>query len=297
VAVVAIPSALVVCGVLGLVGWRMLRSTGLEEIELALADPQDREPARPALIARIVDFLGLRGQRTLLRMYGNRRLEHLDARLVSAGRPEGLNAPAFVRRKAGFTVIGLVVGFFFVLAGQRFFGVLVAGVFMLWMDLWLRSVVGRRQAAIARALPDFLDVLAVTVSAGLTLQAALDRVSQADRGALGDEVRHVLDDMRYGMSRRQALDGLRRRNDAASVGSFVTALLQAEELGTPISQALNDIAAEVRREFAQSARRQAAKAGPKVSLVVTSFIVPGAMLLIVSALVLSNLPKFRGIFG
>lgn len=295
-AVVAIPAALVACAVLGLIGWRMLRSSGLEEIELALADTRDREQPRPALVARVVDFLGRRGQRTLLRLYGDRRLERLDARLVSAGRPEGLNAPAFVRRTAGFAVIGLIVGFFFLLAGQRLLAVLVVAVFSLWMHVWLRSVVGHRQAAIARALPDFLDVLAVTVAAGLTLQAALDRVSQADRGALGDEVRHVLDDMRYGMSRRQALDGLRRRNDAASVGSFVTALLQAEELGTPISQALNDIAAEVRREFAQTARRQAAKAGPKVSLVVTSFIVPGAMLLIVSALVLSNLPKFQGIF-
>jgi len=53
----------------------------------------------------------------------------------------------------------------------------------------------------------------------------------------------------------------------------------------------------VRREFAQEARRSAAKAGPKVSLAVTTFIVPGAMLLIVSALVLSNIPKFRDIFG
>jgi tight adherence protein C len=294
--VLAIPLALVLCMVALAVGWRMLRSTGLEQVEQSLAVAADAR-ARPPLLARVVDALGGRSHRTLLALYGNRRLERLDRRLVTAGRPEGLNAPAFVRRKAGFAVLGAVVAVFFLLAGQRLVAVLLLAVFALWMDLWLRQVLARRQAAIARGLPDFLDVLAVTVSAGLSLQGALERVSAADRSPLGEEVRHVLDDLRYGMSRRQALEGLRQRNEAATMGSFVTALLQAEELGTPISQALNDIAAEVRREFAQNARRQAAKAGPKVSLVVTSFIVPGAMLLIISSLVLSNLPKFRGMFG
>ena len=104
----------------------------------------------------LVDTLGRTSQRSLLSLYGNRRLEKLDGRLVAAGRPEGLSAPAFVRRKAGFLVLGAVVGFFFLLGGQRLLALVVVAVFGFWMDFWLRSVVNRRQAAVARALPDFL---------------------------------------------------------------------------------------------------------------------------------------------
>ena len=93
------------------------------------------------------------------------------------------------------------------------------------------------------------------------------------------------------------MTGLRERNDVPSLSAFVTAMLQAEELGTPLAQALMEIAEEIRREAAQVARQAAAKAGPKVSLVVTMTIVPGAMLLIISAMVLANLPKFRGVLG
>lgn len=68
-------------------------------------------------------------------------------------------------------------------------------------------------------------------------------------------------------------------------------------LGTPIAAALSDIASEVRRETAQRVRQQAAKAAPKVSLVVTTFIVPGSVLLIVAAMVLANLPRLQGLFS
>jgi len=279
-----------------LAGVALLRSSRLDTVAASIAGPAGTAERVP-FMARLLDGLGLGAQRLLLSAYGPRRRERLDDRLARAGRPEGLTDRSFLRRKAGFAVLGAVAGSVLWLAGQAVAAAVVALLFTFWMDLWLRTLVRRRRDEIARRLPDLLDVLAVTVSAGLGLQTALERTAERDPGALGQEIRRTLNDMRYGMSRRAALTALRQRNDVPSLSSFVSALLQAEELGTPLAQALMDIASEVRREAAQRARQAASKAGPKVSLVVTLTIVPGAMLLIFAAMVLANLPKFRGILG
>lgn len=278
------------------VGVALLRIPRLEAVATSFADDGDGVAHTP-LVARFLDGLGLGAQRLVLSAYGPRRRKKLDDRLSRAGRPEGMTDRTFLRRKSGFTVFGVLAGLFLWLLGQPFLAVLLVALCTFWMDLWLRGLVSRRRAEIARQLPDMLDILAVTVSAGLTLQTALERTVEHDEGALGQEIRRTLNDMRYGMSRRAAFAALRDRNDVPSLSSFVSAMLQAEELGTPLAQALMDIASEVRRAAAQEARQAAGKASPKVSLVVTLTIVPGAMLLIFAAMVLANLPKFRSLFG
>jgi tight adherence protein C len=287
--------AATMCFVMMLAGYRQLRSSSLDELDLVVrgTDSEQRSP----LVARILDAAGRRFERLVIGRYGRGRLGRLEQRLVRAGRPEGFTARSFLRRKSGFGVMGVGFAAIFWLSGHRFVAVVVLLLCWFWMDYWLRTVVGRRQQRIDRELPDFLDVLSVTVSAGLNFRGALERVAMAGEGPLAEEMAIVLREMDIGVSRRHAFTNLRDRNDAESLGSFVTAVLQAEELGVPLSQALNDIAAEVRREFAQEIRRRAAKAGPKVSLVVTVTIVPAAMLLIGASLVLANLDSLDGVFG
>jgi len=111
-----------------------------------------------------------------------------------------------------------------------------------------------------------------------------------------DVVQTALREMAVGVTRREAFRGVRDRTRSESVGSFVTALLQAEELGVPLSHALKDIAAEVRRDRAQQVRRQAAKASSKVALVVTTTMVPGALILMMAGLVLANIDTIQGLF-
>lgn len=282
------------CFVAFLVGYRLMRRSALElDLAAAVTETQVRRP----LMARVLDGTGRHFERYVVRRYGRNRLARLDGRLVRAGRPEGFTARSFLRRKTGFGVVGVLFFLIFWASGQRFLAVALLLLCWFWMDYWLRTVVSRRQQRIDRELPDFLDVLSVTVSAGLNFRGALERVSASSDGPLAEEMRVVLREMDIGVSRRRAFTNLRDRNDAESLGSFVTAVLQAEELGVPLSQALVEIAAEVRRGFAQDVRRRAAKAGPKVSLVVTVTIVPAAMLLIGASLVLANLDSFNGVFG
>lgn len=295
-ALVAFPVAVLAVLGMAVVAWRMMRTTGLEQVEATYLEVVEEE-RRPGPMSRIIDFLGIRFERTLLQLSGQRRLVVLERMLDQAGRPDGMSVRTYVRRQAGMAALGIIAGFFFFLSGQTVMALVSAVGMALWMELWIRSAARRRQEAIAREMPDFLDVLAVTVSAGLSLRAALQRVSASSDTPLGQEIRRVLDDLQLGMSRREALEHLRQRNSAPSLDSWVSAMLQAEELGAPLGDTLQEIAQEVRRARAGEVRRAAAKAAPKISLVVTMIIVPGALLLIVASLFLSQLETLTGVFS
>jgi tight adherence protein C len=94
--------------------------------------------------------------------------------------------------------------------------------------------------------------------------------------------------MDVGEARRTAFERLRHRNESEALNQFVVALLQAEELGTPLTEALEQIAVEMRRSTAQRERQGAARTSPRVALVVTIIMVPGALVLLVVSLFLSS---------
>lgn len=295
-AILVIPLAVIAVLGTAVLAWRMMRTTGLEEVEAGYLQHVEQE-RRPSLMSRLVDVLGVRFERTLLQLSGQRRFARLEKLLDQAGRPDGLSARTYIRRQAGMAALGVIAGMFFLLGGQPVLAAVTALGMALWMDIWIRSAARKRQQAIAREMPDFLDVLAVTVSAGLSLRASLQRVSAAGSSPLAQEIRRVLDDMQLGMSRREALEHLRERNDAPAVESWVSAMLQAEELGAPLGDTLQEIAQEVRRARAGEVRKQAAKAAPKISLVVTMLIVPGALLLIIASLFLSQMDTLTSVFS
>jgi tight adherence protein C len=164
-------------------------------------------------------------------------------------------------------------------------------------DVWIARTGRLRQERIERDLPDFLDILSVTVRAGLGYRLALARVSEQLGGPVAEEMLVALRQMDLGASRRAAFEALRDRNASESLSGFVAAQLQAEELGVPLSEALTDIARDMRRAAHQAARRRAARASPRVSLVVTTLIVPGTMLLIIVAILISSGVLESGVLG
>ena len=193
-----------------------------------------------------------------------------------------MTVAGFVGLKAALALLlGLGVGGLLLLLGSSFFFLVLLGAIG-WFgpDFWLSRTGRLRQEAIERSLPDFLDILAVSVRAGLGYRYALRRVAEALEGPVAEEMLIVLRQIELGQDRRDAFLALRERNKSESLKSFVAAQLQAEELGVPLAEALNDIAGDMRRLAHQNARRQAQRAGPRVSLIVTTLIVPGSMILI-----------------
>jgi tight adherence protein C len=283
------------CMVLGLLAVPMLLDRGPIE-RLQDSGGRDRGADGSALRRLFLWLTTHLGPRITPRMRASRR-ESIDRRLDLAGRPGDVTVQRFVGYKGAAAVVLAAPFVLLALLGSSPLIVLLTGGFG-WFapDVWISRAGRLRQERIERDLPDFLDILAVTVRAGLGYRLSLARVAESLGGPVGDEMLVALRQMELGASRRAAFEALRRRNASEQLSSFVAAHLQAEELGVPLSEALNDIAGDMRRAAHQAARRRAARAAPRVSLVVTSLIVPGTMILIIASIVLGSGLTTSGIF-
>ena len=288
-------AAVAACSGMAAFGWWVLRTDPIGQTRLAAEETVAAPARRVSLVARLLRRLGRRFGPSVVRGLGPRRMQHAGSKLDAAGNPAGWTAETWAERKAAFTVLAGIPALLLLFSGQVFVpvGLVIGGWF--WPDVVLAVALRRRQDSIERGLPDFLDVLSVTVGAGLSFRQALDRVAVATPGPLGEEATLVLRQMSLGVSRRRALEELRSRNRSAALSQFVTAMLQAEELGAPLAAALQEIAADMRRATAQDARRRAARAAPRVSLIVTTVIMPGIILVLVVSLIVGSGagPEFR----
>ncbi|MFG2193127.1 DUF5936 domain-containing protein [Streptomyces sp. NPDC048639] len=252
---------------------------------------------RTGAVGSLIDRLGMRYAPAVLRMMGPQRAGRVRRRIDLAGNPGGLTLNRYAARRAVYGFLGFFGAFVLILRGQAVLAALLVAFGFLWVEVGIWAAVQQRKAAIERTLPDFLDVLAVVVSAGLGFRQALDRVAEKYEGPWADELRITLRQMDMGVSRRQAFEELRRRNDSEQVAMFVTALQQGEDLGAPIVETLIQIAADMRRADAQNARRRAARAVPKATLTITTFMLPGTLLLLVVGFVFGADVDFGSIAG
>ncbi|MEU6464014.1 DUF5936 domain-containing protein [Streptomyces sp. NPDC046976] len=276
-------------------GVRMYRADAKLPVDLAVA--LEVGATRTGAVGSVIDRMGMRYAPLVLRMMGPRLVARYRRRIDLAGNPGGLTIDRYAARRAVYGALGGVGFLVFLLRGQWFVAVLLLLFGAFWTEVGIWSAIRVRRDVIERTLPDFLDVLAVVVSAGLGFRQALDRVASRYEGPWADELRITLRQMDLGMSRRQAFAELRRRNDSEQVAMFVTALQQGEELGAPIVDTLVSLAKDMRRTDAQNARRKAARAVPKATLMITTFMVPATMLLLGAGLILGSGVDFGSLTG
>jgi tight adherence protein C len=134
-----------------------------------------------------------------------------------------------------------------------------------------------RQQLIQRALPDTLDLLQVSVEAGLGFDMALKKVTQQMKGPLSEEIRRALDEIRMGGMREESLRGISRRTGVRDLSSFISAVIQSEELGSNIANTLRAQADYMRQKRRQKAEEAAMKAPVKLVFPLVFFIFPGTL--------------------
>ncbi|MFD9304413.1 DUF5936 domain-containing protein [Streptomyces sp. NPDC060048] len=289
-------AALVGASVLGIFhGIRLYRADVKLPTDLALA--LEVGATRTTAVGSAVDRMGIRYAPLVLRLMGPDRVARKRRQIDSAGNPAGLTIDRYAARRAVYGALGALGAFAMLLNGRLVPALLMIAFGLFWIEVGLWSAIRIRRDHIERTLPDFLDVLAVVVSAGLGFRQALGRVAGQYEGPWADEIRITLQQMDMGVSRRQAFDALRRRNDSEQVAQFVTALQQGEELGSPIVETLIAIADDMRRTDAQNARRRAARAIPKATFAVTTFMLPGTLILLVCGFVYGADIDFGAMLG
>ena len=148
-------------------------------------------------------------------------------------------------------------------------------------DVVLARLAQERQLAIANALPDTLDQLTICVEAGLGFDAAMTRTVGSGHGPLGDELTRVLQDLRVGVPRSEALDSLLQRTDVPELRQFVHAMLQAESYGVPISRVLRAQATEQREKRRFRAEERAMKLPVKVIFPLVFCILPVLFIVVI----------------
>ncbi|MEW2324104.1 DUF5936 domain-containing protein [Streptomyces griseoincarnatus] len=285
--------ALAVCGIFA--GIRMYRAEAKLPGDLMLA--LEVGSTRTGAVDSLIDRMGMRYAPAVLRLMGPKQVAKYRRKIDLAGNPGGLTIHRYAARRAVYGALGGFGFLVFLMRGQLFVALLLLAFGAFWTEVGIWSAIRVRKDVIERTLPDFLDVLAVVVSAGLGFRQALERVSTQYEGPWADELRITLRQMDLGMSRRQAFAELRRRNDSEQVAMFVTALQQGEELGAPIVDTLVTLAKDMRRTDAQNARRKAARAVPKATLMITTFMVPATMILLGAGLILGSGTDFGSLTG
>lgn len=161
---------------------------------------------------------------------------------------------------------------------------LVAAGFLAPDALAERRARGRRARMVA-SLPDALDLLAVGAAAGRAPAALLGEVAAGSSGALAQELAVTVADIHSGVPQVAALDELRRRTGASELGALSAALERSRRYGSPLADQLHAQAATLRRSERRRTSEQAARAAPKIQLVVALVLVPSALLTIAAALV------------
>jgi tight adherence protein C len=223
-------------------------------------------------------------------------IARIDAKLERAGYPGGLRGADWVGVKIlsliAFAVIGLLLGL--LLGGGQIalalLFLLVGGAIgYIGPEFWLGKKMAARSMAMTLQLPDALDLLTISVEAGLGFDAALAKVVEKMEGPLVDEFRQALAEVRMGQTRREALRDVANRADAQPVTNFIGAIVQAEQLGVPIAKVLQIQSNQLRIERRQRAEEAAAKAPVKMLFPMVGCIFPTIFIVILGPAIVTVL--------
>jgi len=249
--------------------------TSLEEIELQ--QPIMERTLRPLM--RRLSGIGTR-------LTSPQRVGRTESKLAEGGYPYGLRTIDFMGLKVvvSLVVSGLAFLFFGLALADPATGFIAAvlGLVLGFFgpDLWLSRRIRARQKAILLAIPDVLDLLTISVKAGLGFDAALGKVVEKTQGPLTDEFRRSLAEVRIGKARRDALREMVGRTNVPALTNFVSAIIQAEQLGVAIANVLEVQSEQLRIQRRQRAEEMAAKAPIKMLFPLVGCIFPSMFIVI-----------------
>lgn len=264
-------------------------------LSMRIATPEERKssiimsrrdwssiPFTERVITPIIDSV----QNFFLRLAPRAIFKTIERYIILAGKQDVWN-----RNKVIFVWGTIIVGFF--LTGLVFLiktdGLLIQRLMVLFMLTatgitlpisYVRSIIKQRQEKIVTQLPPFLDLLSVSVQAGLSFDASIERILRRSSGALMDEFKQMQKDMRLGLSKKEALHEMARRCDIEEVYLFTTSIIQAERLGTSMSKTLVEQANNMRELHQQRVKAKALKAPIKILFPLVIFIFPTIFIII-----------------
>ncbi len=282
---------------------RTTPDTGLERsiasLEQMSSNPSSlTEDLEVPFADRVLEPLQARALGLGRRLTGADKAERIRHKLDLAGNPRDLSVDRIVSLKVMAAVVLALCGIAYALlisADPLIYLVLGVGGALIGFvapDLWLYQKAYDRSEEIRRTLADAVDLLTISVEAGLGFDAAVQQVSRNTGGPLAEEFSRVLREMQLGKGRSEALRGLAERTNVDDLKTFVGAMVQADAFGISISQVLRVQSAEMRVKRRQHAEKRAQQVPVKIMIPLILCVLPCLMTVVMGPAIISVITQF-----
>lgn len=285
-----------------------VKTEGSDGLSRALRALEQQGTSDPALAAeaeqsftdRVVNPLQDRALGLGRRITGADQAERIRRKLELAGNPAGWTVDRVISSKVlGAVVVPIVLVVLALLLALSttmvLLGALVGVVLGFFSpDLYLYNVAQKRADQIKRTLADAVDLLTISVEAGLGFDAALQQVARNTGGPVAEEFSRVLREMQLGRSRAEALRTLGERSDVEDLKTFAGSMVQADNFGIPIAQVLRVQSGEIRVKRRQYAEEKAQQVPVKIMIPLVLFILPCLLIVVIGPPVLNAIDAFQG---
>jgi len=267
-----------------------IRSLG-NEAELYAEPIQVPERVTTSLLTRTFGPLKNGLRHNLARLYPSKETDRVHQDLLRAGLTGSVRAEEFVAVQVGAVLLGFGAGLVALVSGAVSVKMGLAMLFILPLigglapSYWLRHRIKVRRERVTNDLPDVLDLMTISVAAGLGLEQAMQVSCANFDSPLCDELRLTLREMELGLSRHDALDNLKLRTDIDDLVTFAVVLSQADALGLPIGRVLGAQADEMRDKRRQRAREKGAKVPVKILFPLALCFLPAIMIVVLGPVV------------
>ena len=263
------------------------RRNALDAVRGAEDDDTTDAPRRSLFLHRAATFLASVHRR----VWPKESADDVTMKLLRAGARGRLTAELFMAGRVALTTLGLLAGLTLAHgAGRILLAVMFAAAGILLPGFFLSKAATRRADRVDSELPHFVDQLAIAIEAGMSFDAALNYLVDATDGALVDEMKRVLTELRVGESRRGAIRNFAVRIGTDDAFAFANAVLASDQLGSPLAGILRSQAADLRHRRQLHAEERAQKTPVKMLFPMVIFILP-----VMFAIILG--PAFLGDHG
>jgi tight adherence protein C len=252
---------------------------------------------RDPLLEKLSARYGERLARVAVKVDPRATEERVGLKLVAAGMARTFSPTEFLAAKVVLATAGVIVGGLLGTAAQSTARAVLLAVVLGLAGFFVLDVVATHRARARREqmrmdLPDVLDILAVSVEAGLSFDGALAKLSEHKQGPLVEQFQLVLSELAIGENRSYALRRMADRLDIQELTAVVTALIQSEQLGSPLGKMLRTQATEARQRRRVAAEERAMKAPVKMVLPIGIFIFPSVFIVIIAPALITIVDAF-----
>ena len=274
-----------------LIGDQLVLKDRLHQMEITMTQKNKigfNEELQADFSTRILRPISSKTSTLIQRYTPVKQMSFIEQKLDYAGRPFGWTANDYLSAQylstIGVAILAFVIAWI-VGAGpiSRIMALLLGliGGYLVF-ELWMTSRISTRRKAIEKALPDVLDLLTISIEAGLGFDAAMQRVVQKSEGPISEEFNQTLQEMRIGRTRREALRDMGIRCGAPSLSRFVEALVQADQLGISMGNVLRNQSDQMRILRRQRVQEEAQKAPIKMLFPTMIFIMPTIFIILLA---------------